>query len=179
MTAARGEGPAVGEIWAYDRADQYAFLARLAKDCDRETAVLYRNNDSALPLIDLMERQGFPYRCRQMDDTFFTHRIVADLLGIIAFANDRKNTEAFLRIYYKIGCGITKKAAEYACEACQRSGKTVLEELLTFSMGNCITMEDTNGNRKLLKKRSDQKIDAVAAMMDAYVAYKHNPEAFE
>ena len=53
------------------------------------------------------------------------------------------------------------------------------EELLTFSMGNCITMEDTNGNRKLLKKRSDQKIDAVAAMMDAYVAYKHNPEAFE
>ena len=53
------------------------------------------------------------------------------------------------------------------------------EELLTFSMGNCITMEDTNGNRKLLKKRSDQKIDAVAAMMDAYIAYKHNPEAFE
>ena len=53
------------------------------------------------------------------------------------------------------------------------------EDLITFSMGNCITMEDTNGNRKLLKKRSDQKIDAVAAMMDAYVAYKHNPEAFE
>ena len=53
------------------------------------------------------------------------------------------------------------------------------EELMTFSMGNCITMEDTNGNRKLLKKRSDQKIDAVAAMMDAYIAYKHNPEAFE
>ena len=53
------------------------------------------------------------------------------------------------------------------------------EELITFSMGNCITMEDTNGNRKLLKKRSDQKIDAVAAMMDAYIAYKHNLEAFE
>ena len=44
------------------------------------------------------------------------------------------------------------------------------EDLITFSMGNCITMEDTNGNRKLLKKRSDQKIDAGAAMMDAYVA---------
>lgn len=53
------------------------------------------------------------------------------------------------------------------------------EDLITFSMGNCITMEDTNGNRKLLKKRSDQKIDAVAAMMDAYISYKHNPEAFE
>lgn len=53
------------------------------------------------------------------------------------------------------------------------------EELMTFCMGNCITIEDTNGNRKLLKKRQDQKIDAVAAMMDAYVAYKLNREAFE
>ena len=52
------------------------------------------------------------------------------------------------------------------------------EQLMTFSMGNCITMEDTNGNRKLMKKRYDQKIDAVAAMMDAYVAYKLNKEGF-
>ena len=53
------------------------------------------------------------------------------------------------------------------------------EELMTFAMGNCITLEDTNGNRKLLKKRYDQKIDAVAAMMDAFIAYKINSEAFE
>lgn len=53
------------------------------------------------------------------------------------------------------------------------------EDLMTFAMGNCITLEDTNGNRKLYKKRSDQKIDAVAAMMDAYIAYKHNKDAFE
>lgn len=53
------------------------------------------------------------------------------------------------------------------------------EELMTFTMGNCITMEDNNGNRKLLKKRYDAKIDAVAAMMDAFVAYKINREAFE
>ena len=53
------------------------------------------------------------------------------------------------------------------------------EELMSFAMGNCITLEDTNGNRKLFKKRYDQKIDAVAAMMDAYVAYKLNREAFE
>ena len=53
------------------------------------------------------------------------------------------------------------------------------QELMTFAMGNCITLEDTNGNRKLLKKRYDQKIDAVAAMMDAYIAYKNNKEAFE
>lgn len=53
------------------------------------------------------------------------------------------------------------------------------ESLMTFTMGNCITIEDTNGNRKLLKKRYDQKIDNVAAMMDAFVAYKLNKEAFE
>ena len=53
------------------------------------------------------------------------------------------------------------------------------EELMTFAMGNCVTLEDTNGNRKLLKKRYEQKIDAVAAMMDAYIAYKLNKDAFE
>lgn len=53
------------------------------------------------------------------------------------------------------------------------------EELMEFAMGNCITLEDTNGNRKLYKKRHEYKIDAVAAMMDAYVAYKLNRDAFE
>lgn len=53
------------------------------------------------------------------------------------------------------------------------------EELITFTMGNCIVLEDTNGNRKLYKKRYEQKIDAIAALMDAYVAYKINREAFE
>ena len=53
------------------------------------------------------------------------------------------------------------------------------EELMSYAMGNCITLEDTNGNRKLLKKRYDQKIDAVAAMMDAYIAYKLNRDAFD
>ncbi len=53
------------------------------------------------------------------------------------------------------------------------------EELMAFTMGNCITMEDTNGNRKLLKRRYEHKIDAVAAMMDAYIAYKLNKDAFE
>lgn len=53
------------------------------------------------------------------------------------------------------------------------------QSLMSFSMGNAITLEDTNGNRKLLKKRQDQKIDNVAALMDAYVAFKANKEAFE
>ena len=52
------------------------------------------------------------------------------------------------------------------------------ESLISFTMGNCITLQDTNGNRKLYKKRQDEKIDAIAAMLDAYVAYKINRENF-
>jgi phage terminase large subunit-like protein len=53
------------------------------------------------------------------------------------------------------------------------------EELMKFAMGNCITIEDTNGNRKLYKRRQDEKIDSVAALMDSYVAYKINREVFD
>jgi phage terminase large subunit-like protein len=53
------------------------------------------------------------------------------------------------------------------------------QSLMTFTMGNAITLEDTNGNRKLLKKRQEEKIDNVSALMDAYIAYKANKEAFE
>ena len=53
------------------------------------------------------------------------------------------------------------------------------EKLMQFAMGNCITIEDTNGNRKLMKKRYEAKIDAVSALMDAWVAYKENKDSFE
>ena len=53
------------------------------------------------------------------------------------------------------------------------------EKLFSFAMGNCITLEDSNGNRKLYKRRHEQKIDAVASIMDAYIAYKLNKDAFE
>ena len=53
------------------------------------------------------------------------------------------------------------------------------QQMMSFTMGNCITLEDTNGNRKLYKRRHDQKIDSVAALMDALVAYKLYRDAFE
>ena len=52
------------------------------------------------------------------------------------------------------------------------------QSIMSFAMGNCITLEDTNGNRKLMKSRKDMKIDPVASMMDAFVAFKHNKDAF-
>lgn len=119
-------------IYAMDRADQYPWLVNMAAHVQEETAVLYRNNDSALPLIDLLARGGIPYRCRRMDDAFFTHRIVADIRDIIALAHDQTDAETFLRIYYKVGGGISKKAAEYACQKSRATGGSILRELLGF-----------------------------------------------
>lgn len=114
MTAVRGEGPAVKALWAYDRADQYNYLVAVAKNCTQETAVLYRNNDSALPVLDLLDRQGVGCRCRQVEGSFFSHRVVRDVLDIFALSRNPADGEAFLRVYYKFRVGIPKAAAEKA-----------------------------------------------------------------
>lgn len=114
MTAARERGPAIQTLWAYDRADQYNYLVAVAKNCTQETAVLYRNNDSALPVLDLLDRQGVGCRCRQVEGSFFSHRVVRDVLDIFALSRDPADGEAFLRVYYKFRVGIPKAAAERA-----------------------------------------------------------------
>lgn len=86
----------------------------MARDCDRETAVLYRNNDSALPLLDLLDRQGVGCRCRQVEGTFFTHRVIRDVLDIIALSRDPANGTIFQRIYYKFHAGIPRAAVQKA-----------------------------------------------------------------
>lgn len=129
MVAARGPGPAIQPIWVADRVQQYAQLAQWAQDCDRETAVLYRNNDSALPLLDLLDRQGTGCRCRQMEGTFFTHRVVRDVTDFIAFAAHPADGERFFRLYYKMGVGIPKAAAQWA--VLQSRGEGNLMEILS------------------------------------------------
>lgn len=94
--------------------------------------MLFRNNDSALPLIDLFERNGIPYNCRKFDGVYFSHRIVTDITDIINFACDPHDADAFMRVYYKFESPLSKKAAVYACEQSKRSGKPILEELVKF-----------------------------------------------
>ena len=118
MTTSRPEGKPVGEISLRDRRSQYAYLVKVARDCRAETAVLYRDNDCALPLIDLLERQGIPYRCRQMDFGFFSHRVTRDVVDILTLSRRPWDKDAFLRVYYKFGAGITRQAAEYAAAHC-------------------------------------------------------------
>lgn len=118
MTAARGAGRAVREIPVRDRRAQYRYLLKIAQACTQETAVLYRDNDCALPLIDLLERNNIPYRSRQTDGTFFSNRITRDLTDILRLSLVPDDREAFLRVYYKFGAGITKQAAEHAARFC-------------------------------------------------------------
>lgn len=111
MAATRSAGPEVRNLPIHDRRGQYKYLAAVAENCTRETAILYRDNDCVLPLIDLLARRHLPYRCRQPDGIFFSHRVVRDISDIILFAADPRDGERFLRIYYKFGAGISKNAA--------------------------------------------------------------------
>lgn len=129
IRSTRPEGAPVRVVECVDRAAQYRFLFALAQNCTQETAVLYRNNDSCLPLVDLLERSGVPYRCRNFDSSFFSHRIIQDITAFICLAQDPQDSDAFMRIYYKMDCCISKRAACNACDRSRASGKPILEEL--------------------------------------------------
>ncbi len=127
MRAVRGDGAPIREISVYDRAGQYRYLCKLAEDCRTETAVLYRDNDSALPLIDLLDRAGLPYRCRQNESLFFTNRVVRDITDIIRFAQNPQDGELFLNLYYKLGAGISRGMAQEAASRAGQAGTTLLD----------------------------------------------------
>ena len=120
MTAAQPDGPAVEALPCPSRTAQYAKLAELAAEANRtgcETAVLYRDNESALPIIDLLARQGIPYRARGSDGLFFSSRIVRDITDILHLAYCPGDGDAFLRVYYKLGAGISRLQAQAAVQA--------------------------------------------------------------
>ena len=129
MVPTRGKAAPVHVIHAKSRACQYEYLVHMAKRCERETAILFRNNDTALPLIDRFEQSKIPYSCRNIEDTFFSNRVVIDVLDIIRFSYDPRNEGLFLRLYYKFGAAIPKKSALYAIDHSRASGKPLFEEL--------------------------------------------------
>lgn len=128
MAAVRGDGPPVREVPVGSRAKQYAYLLKVAENCDRDTAVLFRDNECALPLIDLLSRSGIPYRCRQMDNSFFTSRVVREITDIIRFALDQTDGQIFMDIYYKLNTRLTRQEALNAVRFCPE-GMSVLEYL--------------------------------------------------
>ena len=109
MVAAREDAGMVSLRQFKYRTDQYIDICKELKKGEGQTAILYRNNDSALPLISYLEKEGIPYSCRGMEDTFFSNKVIRDAMQIIAFAFDPRSFELIWKIYYKLDLRIRKK----------------------------------------------------------------------
>ncbi|MEE8808272.1 MAG: ATP-dependent helicase [Lactimicrobium sp.] len=130
IKAVRKEGEQIHVIEVSDRSDQYTWLLDQAKEKKNKFAVLYRNNDSAIPLVDLLYKNEISFQMRSNDALFFSSRIVNDIRDIVTFAYFPDNLEIFQRIYYKFSLQISKKMAAAAMEKCSASGNTILFELV-------------------------------------------------
>lgn len=169
MRAAREAGADIREIALKGRGAQYRYLAKVAEDCRIQTAVLYRDNESALPLVDLLDRQGLPYWIRNADMTFFTHRVVQDIRSILLFAENPKDTELFQQIYYKISTYLGKQTALEICEISGRMGMEVLDAVLRYGDLQDRTKESCRAVRANLRalrtERADQAIARIVKEM--------------
>lgn len=87
----------------------------IAKTVPISTAVIYRDNDSAIPLIELLSRNNIPYRCPKKEFHFFTNRVVQDVVAFMKLQQNPKDVESFKRIYYKCGWYLDRKTVEFAC----------------------------------------------------------------
>lgn len=171
MKAARGSSASIREIPLRSRGQQYTYLARVAADCDRQTAVLYRDNECALPLIDLLERNGIDYRMRQMEMTFFSHRIVSDLTCVLRLAIDPYDTEAFLQVYYKLGTYIKKADAQHIAELSRQRHMPVLNAALECGRLNAHALAGTKTLRTHLRNMLNERADKALYRITEYLGY--------
>ena len=134
MVTQRPQGEPVKRMVLPSRRSQYRILLNwLQKAEPKETAILYRNNDSAIPLIDELDRRGQGYRSRQLESLFFTSSLVTDVKDFLLFAQEPGNAAVFQRIYYKMGCNISKEAAQEAVALFRRSRfDTLLQALASL-----------------------------------------------
>ena len=169
MRAARQTVGEAREIPLVSKTAQYSYILKVAKSCTKDTAVLYRDNESALPFINILEKYGVPYRVKALDVSFFTSRVVQDITNIIKFAFDQCDTEAFMQIYYKINTHLSKAAATAACEYCLREGMNVLDsvwEVGKLGMGvlkSCRSMKSHFENIKA--ERADRAVSRIVNYM--------------
>lgn len=169
MRPSREKGSPLKQIGVKSRKGQYSYLLKMAADCREETAILYRDNESALPLVDLFERNGIPYRIRSADYTFFSNRVVLDIVNIIKFAMNPTDTELFSKIYFKIATYLSKAAMEELCENSVVYGCSVLaaaplsKKLHPQTIKSCKAMKTHMEN--LLKESADKGIYRIVHFM--------------
>lgn len=171
MRATQGDGPAVRAHPVYDRQRQYGWLCKLAQDCTMETAVLYRDNDSALPLIDRLDRLGLAYRCRQVDSLFFSNRVVRDITDIIRFAQNPCDGETFLRIYYKLGAGISRLMAQVAADRAAEEGETLLSFIAGLSSASAWAQKQCRALQTHLANLLDERADKAVYRIVHFMGY--------
>lgn len=129
MKAARAIGSEIKDIALRSRTAQYSYLIKVAEDCRNQTAVLYRDNESVIPLVDMLERGNIPYRIRNAELSFFTHRVVMDVQNIMRFAADMQDADLFEQIYYKISTYLTRQAARSVCAISREEGISVFDAI--------------------------------------------------
>lgn len=163
MATGNSQGGPIQRVHLQNRKSQYSYISELVKNCEYETAVLYRNNDSVIPLIDLLNRRDIGYRCKQIDSIFFTHYIVRDVEDIICFALDPYDSELFMRIYYKLNCGISKAAANEAVlnSKKQENGSLIFDLLLCENTSEKIKIRLNALHEELFKLKSDSPTEAI------------------
>ena len=127
MRATKERMEEIKEISLKSRKAQYSYLMKVADGCTTQTAVLYRDNECILPLVDLLERNNIPYQMRNAELTFFSHRTVLDVVNIMKLALNPKDTEAFLQVYYKIGTYLRKQEAMRIAEISEEKDLPVLD----------------------------------------------------
>lgn len=132
MKASRNMAKDIRLIEVKTRKSQYSYLTKVAENCNVDTAVLYRDNESIIPVVDMLERSGIDYKIKNADLTFFNHKIVTDIKNIIRFAENPKDTEIFMQIYFKIGTYLSKMGAIEACRISEEKGIPVIDSALRY-----------------------------------------------
>ena len=159
MKSAGKSGSDVKKIEAPGRRAQYQYLLKVARDCKTQTAVLYRNNESAIPLVDQLERNGIPYRLRKADHSFFTHRTVLDIAAVLKLAENPTDTESFMRIYFKLNLYLSKSDAAYICKISEQQNTSIPEVVVKegcFTGRMLTNMKSFRTNLKQMARESGE-----------------------
>lgn len=142
-------------------------------------AVLYRDHECALPLIDLLERNGVPYKMRNADIGFFTNRVVLDICNIIRLAENPLNTELFMQLYYKLGTYLRKQDAQSIADISQLEGLSVWDVALKHGGLNAYTKGKVRAiqthMRNMLKESAGRAVHRIVE----YMGYREYMERSE
>lgn len=172
MKAAREAGADIRKISLKSRKAQYVYLMKIAQECSTETAVLYRDNECAIPLIDLLERKHIPYRMRNAELSFFTHRTVLDIQNIIRFAMNPKDTELFMQIYYRLKLFFRKEDALNYTNISKEKDIPVWDAILQYGNLEEYQQNHVRNLRRQMKKLPDMAGDKAVDQILLYMGYQ-------